>query len=111
MEHVIHRYRFRVEYHGRTGDYDGRIVEYSDRGFELRIWVRTAEQPDMLLEVQPVPTLDDIWPLFRTLCDHRGVLIHQYRMMSDRGIGPWMPVPGARDVDSEASNSSQSRSE
>ena len=101
MEHVVHRFRFRLEYHGKTAEHDGRIVEFVEGTFGLQIWIRAAGQALTLLEVQPVNSANAIWPLFRRLCSNRGIVVQEYRPLTDRGLGPWEPVPGGDETDTD----------
>lgn len=50
----------------------------------------SPEHPSILLEAGPVEDEDALWPLFLTLCEHRGVEAQQYR----RGRGEWQSFEG-----------------
>ncbi len=91
MEPHVDRYTFRLQLRKQTGEYDARVIE-RDGAFSLQVWMSTPEQPDILLEVKPVRDGEKIWPLFRALCVHRGVVPLE-RRRRDGALGPWEPIP------------------
>lgn len=95
MDYIIHRYRFRLDYRGQTSDVLGRCIERPDGHFNLQVWLRDAQQPSIMLEVQFCPNEDDVWPLFWKVCAHRGVRpMGVQRQKADGGFTDWKPVPG-----------------
>lgn len=91
MERQVERYTFRLQSRKQTGEYDGRVL-IDDGLFTLQIWMRTPEQPNILLEVKALPERAALWPLFRVLCEHRGVVPLEMRS-TDGALGPWEPIP------------------
>jgi hypothetical protein len=94
MEHVVRQLRFRFFHRGRVVEAEGRTVESADGRVKIQAWVRSAEDPNQLLEVAPVPKLEEAWRLFHKLGAHAGFEPREYRVIGDDGsFGEWKPVP------------------
>lgn len=94
MEPRVERYTFRFEVRGAPADCSGRIVVDDDGAYRLQIWMRSPEQSNILLEVTDCTAEDQLWPLFRKVCDYRGVRAVDYRRR-EPVIGKWSPIPHA----------------
>ncbi len=92
MEPRVDRYTFRLEFRGEFGECGGRVVVGDDGLARLQVWMFTSEQRNVLLEVTGCDDVGDLWPLFRKVCDYRGVKALQYRRIRP-SFGPWEDVP------------------
>ena len=92
MERPIERYAFRLRIRQQIVEHEGRLRREEDGRCSLQVWVRTPEQPNILLTVDPVKRAEAVWPLFRALCAHRGYAPVEMRAV-DGTPGPWTPIP------------------
>lgn len=96
MERQVERYKFRLQWHGESGEVGGRIVIDEGPDFRLQLWLRTSLNANILLDVGPVKKRESIWPLFRALCEYKGVVPLEFRRIElPTGPEPWLPIPGA----------------
>lgn len=92
MERRAERYQFRMSLRNVAFESSGRIVYEPDGLMTLQIFMRTPDQPDILLEVADGRTLDDLWKRLHALAYVRGLQMHEYR--TERGErGGWEAVP------------------
>lgn len=92
MERRAERYQFRMALRGLTFESGGRVLYEPDGEMTLQIWMRTPEQPDILLEVAEGRDLDDLWRRLHLLAYVRGLVVSEYR--TERGArGGWEPIP------------------
>jgi hypothetical protein len=94
MESRVERYTFRLEVRGATADCGGRIVVDESGKIRLQVWMRSPEQANILLEVLECTKTDQLWKLFRKVCDYRGVRGLQYRQRTPEP-GQWTDTPHA----------------
>lgn len=76
-------------YHFETS---GRILYESDGEMILQIWMRTPDQPEMLLEVAGGRDEDDLWRRLHELAYVRALVVTEYRTERDER-GGWEPIP------------------
>lgn len=96
MERQVERYKFRLQWHGESGEVGGRVVIEEDAQLRLQIWMHTSLNANILLEVGPVQAREVIWPLFRKLCEYKGIVPLEFRRVElPTGPEPWLPIPGA----------------
>ncbi len=92
MEPRVERYTFRLEVRGVTAECGGRIVVDDAGKLRLQVWMRSPEQANILLEVLECTKTDQLWKLFRKVCDYRGVRGLTYRQRSPER-GQWTDIP------------------
>ncbi len=92
MEPRVERYQFRLEVRGQIAKCGGRVVVDDDGMCRLQVWMFSPEQSSILLEVTDCDSVEQLWPLFRKVCDHRGVRAIDCRR-SEPHLEPWGPVP------------------
>ncbi len=92
MEPQVERYAFRIRCRGETATCGARILVEGGR-YSLQMWMRSPEQPNVLLEVQPVRSRQALWPLFRKICAYRGVDLIEHRRDHGTHKDDWKPVP------------------
>ena len=94
MERTVERYKFRLHLYGSPGEYSGRII-IDGKMETLQIWYKTPNEPNGLLEVGPVDKRKAMWPLFRRLCEYKGIIPLEFRRTQlSTGPAPWEPIPG-----------------
>lgn len=93
MESKVERYTFRVLFRKETHELGGRVVEDAEGRYKLQMWAHSPQHANILLEVAPVDSRDDLWPLLRTVAAHRGMQVLEYRPDPMKGRD-WEPVPG-----------------
>lgn len=95
MERQVERYKFRLQWHGESGEVGGRILFEEDKTCRLQVWIRTSNNANIMLEAGPVKKPAEVWPLFRKLCEYKGIVPLEYRRVElPTGPEPWLPVPG-----------------
>ncbi len=92
MERHVQRYQFRMIWRGQTFETSGRILRSPDT-VTLQVWMRSPEQPDILLEVLDGRDDADLWRRLHLLSGFRGVEVLEYRPEGG-GREAWAPVPG-----------------
>lgn len=92
MERHVQRYQFRMIWRGQTFETSGRVLQGPEE-LKLQVWMRSPEQPDILLEVLDGEDEADLWRRLHLLAGYRGVEVLEYR--SKRGTRDgWAPLPG-----------------
>ncbi|MCA9545180.1 MAG: hypothetical protein KC613_12340 [Myxococcales bacterium] len=92
MERHVQRYQFRMIWRGQTFETSGRILR-SPEELKLQVWMRSPEQPDILLEVLDGVDEADLWRRLHLLAGYRGVDVLEYRTERS-GRDGWAPMPG-----------------
>ncbi len=95
MEYQVERYKFRLRWNNRIGDYHGRILIDEDKLVSLQVWMRNHHNAKVQLEVAPVKQRAKMWKLFHSLCEARGTDPLEYKDIDSPGAG-WIPIPGAK---------------